>query len=482
MQSKLNNLQRVVNGVDIQRSAVATPGGGYTWTITFLDIDDSFVVTPRDIHLTCDDPTTCTTATYDVTVTKVRAAVVPAACVGNRVIPAIGALNKGQIYNLRVSAYNVVGFGKPAVAPTPQKPMVVPGPPTAVTLAVYSISELIVIFSPPDDNGGDTITAYEVQWALDSHFTTPMSTMVNMMPGISAPYRRVISSLTTGTTYYVGVRARNSQGFGRLQQSVPDKEKPYSTPSAPTQVVLGITSPTMLTVGWAPPSNDGGDSISGYVVQWDVSGGFDSLSLAASTTVTVGDSAQRSYTITDLSPGTLYYVQVFAKNRGGLGTPQTSIPPALVPTIAYPGKPHALTVARTTVAGELRVTWMAPIIPFHGLPCAGTLQAPGNCPVVGATDMVFGGVALEKYIVQCSERSDFSNPIEVSSTGSAVTVLLTGLVSGKTYYVQVLAQNVQGFRSYFCRRANTQNLLCPDQQVLPDRSVVTGDFVYAAPL
>ncbi|KAE8882788.1 hypothetical protein PF005_g14638 [Phytophthora fragariae] len=38
--------------------------------------------------------------------------------------------------------------------------------------------------------------------------------------------------------------------------------QPYTTPSAPTQVLLGITSATMLTVRWAPPSDDGGDAIS----------------------------------------------------------------------------------------------------------------------------------------------------------------------------------------------------------------------------
>lgn len=63
-----------------------------------------------------------------------------------------------------------------------------------------------------------------------------------------------------------------------------------------------------------------------------------------------------------------------------------------------------------------------------------------------------------------------------------MTMLLTGLVSGKTYYVQVLAENAQGMRSSFCKRVNTQSLLCPDQQVLLDSTVVTGDFVYAQPL
>eukprot|EP00644_Phytophthora_capsici_P006871 jgi/Phyca11/103535/e_gw1.8.906.1 len=83
---------------------------------------------------------------------------------------------------------------------------------------------------------------------------------------MSSPYKRIISSLTKGTRYYVRVRARNSQDFGTFQVSSPTSQQPYTTPSSPTLVVLGITSSTMLTVGWAPPTDDGGDSVSGYVV------------------------------------------------------------------------------------------------------------------------------------------------------------------------------------------------------------------------
>ncbi|ETI56107.1 hypothetical protein F442_01220, partial [Phytophthora nicotianae P10297] len=480
MQSKLNYLSQITNGVDVQRTAQAADGG-YTWSITFLDSGDSFALAAKNVRLTCADPNVCTTATYDVIVTKVRAGVMPLSCVGSRIVPSIGALNKGQLYNIRVSAYNEVGFGKPAVAPNPQKPMVVPGPPTAVTLAVYSVSELVLLFSPPDDNGGDTVTAYEIQYSLDSNFGTSSSEVVAIITGMSAPYRRVISTLTKGTPYFFRIRARNSQGYGQFQRSVPPKMQPYTTPSAPTQVVLGITSSTMLTVRWAPPSDDGGDTISAYVVQWDVAAGFDSLALTMGTTVTVADPAQRSYTITGLTPATIYYVRVFATNRGGLGTPQTSTPASLVPAVTFPGKPHTLTVVPTLVPGELRVSWLPPVIPYHGYPCAGTLQSPGNCPAIGGLSMAYGGVDLDRYVIQYSEQSDFSTPIETTTPSSVVTVLLTGLVSGKTYYVQVLAQNSQG-RSYFCKRANTQSLLCPDQQGLLDGTVVTGPYVYAAPL
>ncbi|KAE9033412.1 hypothetical protein PR001_g10176 [Phytophthora rubi] len=167
--------------------------------------------------------------------------------------------------------------------------------------------------------------------------------------------------------------------------------EPYTTPRAPTQLLLNITIATMLTVRRAPPSDDGGDAISSYVVQWDVAAGFDSLSSTTGTTATVIDATQRSYTITGLTPGTLYYVRVLAKNRGGQGTPQTSTPASFVLAVRNPGTPNTLTleaanvtgqlreepgqakhadVEATNVMGQLRVTWQAPVIPAHGYPGA----------------------------------------------------------------------------------------------------------------
>ncbi|KAF4315183.1 hypothetical protein BBO99_00009556 [Phytophthora kernoviae] len=252
---------------------------------------------------------------------------------------------------------------------------------------------------------------------------------------------------------------------------------PYE--SSPTQVMLGVTSSTMLTVGWAPPTDDGGDTVSGYIVQWDVTASFDSLAVAASTTAVVSDAAQRSYTITLLTPGTRYYVRVFAKNLGGKGTPQTSTPASLQPATTRSGKPNSLAVAATAMVGQLQVVWQPPRVPAHGIPCAGTLLAPQSCPILGGLDMVFGGVSLESYLVQYAESSDFSLAIETSAT--TTSVIITGLESGKTYYVRVLTVNTQGLNSDFCSRANAQNLLCPDHLVLQDGNVVTGDFIYAAP-
>ncbi|KAG7376018.1 hypothetical protein PHYPSEUDO_014631 [Phytophthora pseudosyringae] len=476
MQSKLRQFLQLGSGVEVTRSA--TPAsGGFTWTVTFLDGGNDFSLETRDINLACTGAG-CS-GTYTVLPAVARAGFMPSTCTGGHVLPTSGVLNKGQLYYVRVFAYNQIGFGDPKLAAAPQKPMVVPGAPTGVTLAVLTVSELVVLFNPPDDDGGDTVTGYEVQWAIDSAFSSPSSALVQLTTGMSAPYRRIISSLTKGTRYYVRVRAGNSQGLGQYQVSSPASQQPYTTPSSPTQVVLGATSATMLTVGWAPPFDDGGDAVSGYVVQWDAAPTFDSLAVAASTTAVINDATQRSYTLTLLTPGSRYYVRVFAKNLGGKGTPQASSPSSMVPATTRPGKPNSLAAAATATTGQLQVVWQPPRVPAHGIPCAGTLQAPQSCPILSGLDMVFGGVSLESYLVQYAASSDFSLATEVSVT--TTSAIISGLESGKPYYVRVLTVNSQGLNSDFCTRANSQSLLCPDHLVLEDGSVVTGDFVFAAP-
>ncbi|GAB9464893.1 hypothetical protein Gpo141_00002316 [Globisporangium polare] len=477
--SKLSYLSSI-NSVQVVRTATPAADGGYTWTITFLDVGDDFSLVPDASNaLACArTPTTpCPAGDYRVTATKIIAGVNNPPCTGTQIVPSIGALNKGQLYYVRVFAYNKVGFSLPQLALSPQKPMVVPGPPTGVTLQVVSMSDLKVLFSPPDDDGGDTVTAYQVEWDTNNAFTNVQTGVVSLLAG-GAPYYRVISSLVKGTFYFVRVKAMNSQGYGQYQISSPASLNPYTTPSAPTQVLLGVTSSTMLTVQFNVPDDDGGDTITAYVVQWDISASFDSLG-AAATTVKITDTTQRSYTITLLTPETVYFVRVFAVNSGGLGTPQTSTPPSQIPANTRPGKPHTLLAAPTASLGTLLVNWQLPRIPAHLIPCSGTQLVPLSCPVFVSLDVVYGGSSFESYTVQWSDNSDFTGFNFMSvQTNSA---LITGLDSGKLYYVRVLTVNSEGQSSDFCARANSGGYLCPDNLVLLDGTVVTGAFVSATP-
>jgi hypothetical protein len=133
-----------------------------------------------------------------------------------------------------------------------------------------------VTFSPPSSDGGDTITLYKVEYATSSNFANPMAVNVTYLEG-GAPFFRTLSGLTKGVYYFVRVYAYNSQGFGKPTASTPTSLNPYTQSGAPSNIRLRVTSNTMVTVGWEPPLDDGGDTVTSYRVEWDVTSSFNGI-------------------------------------------------------------------------------------------------------------------------------------------------------------------------------------------------------------
>merc|ERR1711937_918201 len=194
----------------------------------------------------------------------------------------LSGLVQGTPYFTRVIAYNTLGYGLTATLSTAQKPMRVPQSPAAVTVTVSSGTSLRVMFSPPSDDGGDTIDKYKVEWDIYSNFSSvnsskPLGQHEVLYLAGGAPFHYTITSLTIGMPYYLRVYAHNSQGYGLPQATSPPSEFPREVPSAPTNVQLAVTSSTKLTVQYATPSHIGGDQITKYKIEWDRASSFSSL-------------------------------------------------------------------------------------------------------------------------------------------------------------------------------------------------------------
>jgi len=457
LQSKLEALD-VIGSVDVTRSA-QNADGGYSWTINFNDDGNDFVfealTTAANLGVdTTSDGNADGGATAKVASVMVQEGATFISCTGTRAMPTSGGLTKGQLYYVRVFAYNSIGYSDPQISPNPQKPMVIPGAPTGVTLEVVSKYQLKVVFSPPDDDGGDTVTKYSVEWDSDIDFSTnPQSSEVTELSG-GAPYFYTIGSLdnplTTGTFYFIRVKAGNSQGYGPTVRSSPNSLNPSETPSGPTSVALGSTSPSMLTITWDLPVSNGGDPITGYRIMWDKSPTFNSLELPPHKGEVIVAATERAYTVELLSEGIVYYAQVAAINGHGTGTDQKATPQYEKPLLNPPGKPVSL-VASTGGQAEIVVSWQRPRIPHHGYPCFGTSASPADCPAHagGGDPMSDGGAVISKYKVQFSQDPQFpvSNTGEVVVTsGTAYTLSGTdGVAKGVQYYVRVLAYNSVGF-------------------------------------
>jgi hypothetical protein len=468
MESKLEALsEAILKGVEVDRDG-PDESNGFTWRVTFLDNSPN---EPYDFVLSVSSHELWTESSLLAGTVDVRRLVngeTYSSCTGSHVVPGDKALTLNQLYYARVFAYNSIGFSFAQVAPSAQKPMVVPGPPTLVVLTAVSRSQLRVTFNPPISDGGDTITSFLVEYSVRSDFsllqTVSMGDVTN-----PTPYSVILNGLAQGVPVYVRVKARNSQGYGLPASSTPASLQPYEASDPPSNVKLSITSNSMLTVSWSPPLNNGGDEIKSYIVEWDIAADFNGIvSKPNKDSVKLSASEYSSYTIASLTADRVYYVRVFAKNSAvEASLPALAVPSSAAPSLQVPGKPHTVTAVGGSQSGEIFLTWQYPRIPWHGVPCSGTPQSPDDCPATigGGDPSSNGGTPITEYLIEFNERSDFKgyDSGSVTTTGSSYT--LQQLTPGRVYFIRILARNEKG-SGQFCSHQNTNCLVLSSASAL----------------
>jgi len=449
-----------VKGVEVDRD-VPDIYNGITWRVTFLDDSPSgtnnFKLTSYWNNVTLQSGNTA-----GLSVTKLHDGEKYSTCTGTHEVPKDKVLSNGQYYYARVFAINDVGYSLPQNSQTSQKPQVAPGAPTSVSLSVFSSSALILTFNPPASDGGDAITAYKVEYSTSSSFSSSQSVLFTSLSS-GAPYQKIIQGLTMGVYVYVKVSAMNSQGYGTTTLSTPSSLNPYTKSNGPTNVLLYPTSSTMLTVSFGLPTSNGGDTVTGYRVEWDTAANFNGpLSSPHKGYYDVDASVSSSYTIQYLNTNQVYYVRVYARNSAGLGTPTLSSPSYSQPSLQVPGKPHTITATTGDSAGEIKLSWQYPRIPWHGIPCSGLTSSPSDCPtpVGGGLASSTGGSVITEYEISFNELVDFTgfDSGKFITTSSTTQYTLTNLTPGRVYYIRVLARNAQG-AGQFCGFVESNCLL-----------------------
>ena len=449
LQSKLEDLHLAIkNGVFVDRDGPTTQNG-FIWRVTFLD--DAY---PQgsDYTLRVHSNSLTTVGTQglaSVSVSLLNSGRTFTSCSGPLVMPSLGGLVKGLDYHGRVSARNSEGYSLPVKAPESVAPMVIPGAPTGVSLDVVSATKLRVIFGSPSDNGGDTITQYLIEWSTTSDFESVQSSTLDYLAG-GSPFFKNIEGLATGTYYYVRVRAKNSQGYGISQMSTPASLNPHQKPSPPMNVKLGITSDTMLTIGWSHPLSSGGDSISKYRIEWDTKPSFASSSYPPNKGYVDVASHVTSHTIQLLSSKQTYYVRVFAINTSGSSSQQLSTPNWAILSMQVPGRPHSLQALPGMSQGTIDVSWQRPRVPAHSISCFNDGPTVKDCPTPygGSLPASDGGEEISEYELEFNERSDFLGSDGGRRTYTGTHAVLSHLYSGRMYFVRVLARNSIGSCKY----------------------------------
>ncbi|RXM28483.1 Ankyrin repeat and fibronectin type-III domain-containing protein 1 [Acipenser ruthenus] len=115
----------------------------------------------------------------------------------------------------------------------------------------------------------------------------------------------------------------------RILSQAGARDNPHLAPGPPSNVAIQVTSETSLMVTFREPtSGPNSGIITQYKVEWSCNESFNPLCGWE----TVHDLRVLQFSITGLTPGLRYFVQVFAYNVKGWGPAQNSSPPSAVPS------------------------------------------------------------------------------------------------------------------------------------------------------
>ena len=254
----------------------------------------------------------------------------------------VTGLTNGTEYELQVRATNAVGTGDWSPSATLKAGL--PAQPAAPALAAGN-TELDVSWTAPSDNGS-AITDYDLRYSSDGGATWTETADTTDSTSTTA----TITGLPNGTSYVVQVRAGNTHGDGAWSPS--SAEVAAGAPAAPAAPAL-TTASGQITVTWTAPDN-GGSPITDYDLRHSSDSG------ATWTFVENGTSTSTTATVTGLTDGTAYEVQVRAENARGAGgwSPSTTLATLTAGNVA--GTTATLTFAGGSHTGDWYVKETSP--------------------------------------------------------------------------------------------------------------------------
>ncbi|XP_057691708.1 titin-like [Corythoichthys intestinalis] len=217
-------------------------------------------------------------------------------------------LKTGNEYQFRVFAENRYGKSTPITSSIvlAQYPFSVPratGTPFVSAVTKYS---MLVEWAPPGEDGGSPVTGYYLERKEKN------SILWTKLNKLALPDTRLkTTGLEEGIEYEFRVFAENIAGLSPSSK-ISDcyvARDPCEPPGKPEAVVITKEN---VTLRWAKPGNDGGSSITGYVVEKK------ELPNGRWMKANFTNVIENQFTITGLTGGQSYEFRVTAKNGGGV--------------------------------------------------------------------------------------------------------------------------------------------------------------------
>lgn len=277
-----------------------------------------------------------------------------------------------------------------------------PGPPRPYP-ALQS-NKISMGWTPPTDDGGSSITHYEVQELRSNRSITCRTNECDF------------GGLENAKAYTFKVRAVNKVGKGDWS-SVSKSAYADTAPGRVENIRMKARGDGTITVAWSPPTTRTSRVLS-YHVTWlggeqTVSGDTTSLPVAG-----LDNNAQYSFTVKAL-------------NKVGFSAPRTSDPFQPMGTPAPPGVPGVADLESGAERTSVRVTWPATLPEGPGPTLytvsyttpGGTLNVPG-CSRVQATTCVHSGIEYDGTTYAYTVKSH--NPENTSGASQPATFQAVG--------------------------------------------------------
>lgn len=243
-------------------------------------------------------------------------------------------------YTYRVSAVNSAGVGNPSNESSTTT-FSIPSAPRNLSATVISSSQINLSWTAPSNDGGTSIKGYKI---LRENSCTGIFVAISNTTNPSITYSD--TGLAANTCYRYNVQAINAIGIGSTEannvtattNSVPIQ---IHVPNSPVELGVTAISNASLKLTWSIPSDNGGASITGYLIQRN------------GTTIVINTSSnQTSYTDTNLLPIHQQTYQVAAWNSAGLGAFSNSASGITNSAIVLPNSGNA-TNQNSTSLGQL---------------------------------------------------------------------------------------------------------------------------------
>jgi len=308
----------------------------------------------------------------------------------------INGLDQGEYWHFRVSAYNSGGTSGYSTLTSPvYVPLPAPSEPSNLEISKLSETSLNVTWT---DNS-DLETFFELQYDLESDFSSPSSSLLE-----ANEVSTTLSSLSTGQTYYLRIRAYNDDNSSQWTSPV-IFELNFDLPSAPSALTVSEDTIGSLNIIW----NDNSTNETGFMLDYATNSSF-----TGSTTKNLAANAV-STTLNNLVRGASYYLRICAFNQGGESAWSNTETADITPEA--PTAPSSLAISQLSTTSAL-VNW---------------------------TD---NSDNEEGFTLEYSLNSDFSSSSTLSASANETEKTLSSLTTGETYYIRVRAYNDGGVSSW----------------------------------